>query len=111
MQESLEKIKLNIEKFFSKKVSYKKKGIRPGKHWKIILITTQISLVILGFIAYYFYNEINEGRFAVSEIEENQSEVKINVDLLKNVIKDLSSKEETLQQIKIGKPVPSDPSL
>lgn len=111
MHESLEKIKLNLEHVFSNKTSYKKRGIRPGKHWKIILITTQILLVILGFIAFYLYDEINNGRFAISEVEENEGEVKINVDLLKNVMKDLSSKEESLIQIKAGRPIPSDPSL
>ena len=111
MQTFLDKIKTSFKQISLKKVSYKKKSIRPGKHWRIILVTSQIIIIVLGFIAYYFYNEINNGRFFVVDNEPVESEIKINTELLKKIVSNLTSKEEVLSEIIIGKIVPPDPSL
>lgn len=111
MQASIEKIKLSFKNLLSKKVSYKKKSIRPGKHWRILLLMTQVFVVLLGLLSFYYYNEINNGRLYVVEDEVLGGDVKINTELLKKVVDEMTSKEESLSEIIIGKFVPPDPSL
>ncbi len=106
------KIKTVFSKLSSREVSYDKKTIRPGKDWKIIIVTFQVSVIILGVFAFYFYTKINAGELFLVDSSVTDNQIKINETLLRKVSSDLVSRENNFQNVK--RPefiVPTDPSI
>lgn len=111
MKSYLLKIKSSILGKSSHENLYEKKSIRPGRDWKIILITSQLVVIILALISFYFYKKINNGEFFQAHNISSESQTQINVDLLRKVSGDLIEREEKFNQINGGVVVPTDPSL
>lgn len=110
--EQLEKKIISWYKEFKEpKMSFVKKGIRPTKDWNKILIIFFILIVIIGSLEFYFYLRVDDGTFFSIPEEELASEVKINNNLLDKIIKDSTSREEKLSQIRLDKKAPANPSI
>jgi len=104
-----------IESWYSSlkkpEISYEKKGIRPGKGWRLIFSIAFLILFILAGVASYLYIQIDTGQFFETENKDFMSEVKINNLLLKKVIDDIDQREKSLEEIRSGKIAPPSPGL
>ncbi len=107
----LQKLKNWRDKIKTTKMSYKVSGIRPVHDWRVLLITTQIILVLLAALAFYFYIQIDEGKLFLVPEGKTEKELKIDNVLLKKAVDDINLRETTLSGIKQSKDIPSDPSL
>ncbi|HRH27082.1 MAG TPA: hypothetical protein PLZ99_02905 [Parcubacteria group bacterium] len=111
MKEYLDKIKNWYQDFSSKKVSFERRGIKPKKHWMIIIFSMFILTLVLIAISSYFYIKVENGTlFSVPEREEI-SEIKVNNNLLDKIVEDFDNRERNLSEIKAGKAIPNNPSL
>ena len=106
----LQKIKTWYGKVRTKGQSYKISGIRPVRDWRIILFSTQIIILILVIVAFYFYTQINQGKFFVVKDNSTKDDIKINEVLLKKTVNDINLRKTSFEEIR-NKGVPSDPSL
>ena len=110
MKGLLQKIKDWYAKIRVKKESYKISGIKPVHDWRIILISTQIIIIILAIVAFYFFTQIEAGKFFVVKEKKTEKDIKIDDTLLKKTVDDINSRKTTFDEIKNGG-VPADPSL
>lgn len=111
MKDIIEKIKVWYQNISTKKISFERKGIRPKKHWMIIVFSTLfITLVLIG-VSSYFYIKVDNGTlFSVPEREEI-SEIKVNNTLLDKIVNDFDKRERNLAEIRSDKTAPPNPSL
>ena len=110
MKDLLQKAKDFYQKLRTKTVSYKKSGIRPEHDWKVMLVTTFVSLCLLAICAFYFYIQVDSGQLFVVAKVKTEKEVKLDAVLLKKTIDDINLRADSLQTIKQNKTVPIEPS-
>ncbi len=105
--------KINIFNISSNKrdFSFEKKGIKPKKHWVIIIICSTIIVFILAIMSFYFYIKIDNGTLFNIKDEEFVNEIEINKVLLDKITKDFDYREQNLIEIRSGKVVPANPNL
>lgn len=112
MNEFFSKIKSYIPKFSKKGFSYDREEINPTRDWNIILLVSMLLLVCSALVAFYFYSKIESSTLVSAESVRNESETKINNELLKKIIDDFNTRSKNLDIIKSGTlAVPLDPSI
>ena len=110
MTNILKQIKGLYNKSREKKLSYEKRGINPKHHWSILLSVTFVMLLCIAIFAFYFYTEINQGKFFTVKNKAIEKEVKIDSALLKKIVDEINLRAKSLKEIKT-KTIPQDPSL
>jgi hypothetical protein len=111
MNDIIQKIKVWYQNISTKKISFERKGIRPKKHWMIIVFSTSfVTLVLIGISSYFYIKVENGTLFSVPEREEI-SEIKVNNILLDKIVNDFDKREKNLSEIRAGKTIPPNPSL
>lgn len=111
MSELFKKIKSLFGKSQKTESTYDKGGINPKKDWFLILLSVFIALIILMFIAVYFYLQVNEGNLFKAKAGSSDNEVKINQTLLDKTISETKRRDEFISRIKSGENIPKDPSI
>jgi hypothetical protein len=112
MKETFTKLNLWWSKLKIAEINYEKKGIRPLKDWQRILTVTFFLLVILVIFSFYFYVEVDKGKFFTIPLGgDTKNEVKINNSLLDKVVSDINQRKSDFSQIKQNPIIPSDPSI
>ena len=111
MSDLLLKIKRLVPITSTKKNSYDRNRVRPARDWKIVLVSSSVAIALLAGLCTYFYFEIEAGRLFVVYKEGEESEVKINLDLLEKVAGEIDKRNSDFESVKNGKTIPSDPSL
>ena len=93
MKDFFQKIKTWGHLSIKKEVSYKKEGVSPVHDWNIILVSVFFSLISIGGISLYFYNQIKNGSlFTVSSVSKDNT-VKIDETLLNKIIEKINTKQ------------------
>ncbi len=111
MSSLLQKIKLIFDKLKTAKVSYERHIINPKNDWMILLTTTFIVLCIMVVVSFYFYTQIDQGKFFMTEAIDKTKEIKIDTSLLKKTVDDINLRENLSTKIRDNRPNIADPSL
>ena len=112
MKNYLQKIKLQLGKLKSPKISYDRGGVNPTRDWRILLSITFIILCLLVLVAFYFYRQVEQRSLFSVATDSDQSEIKINTTLLKKTVDDINARQMMNYNIRNGVvSVPSDPSI
>lgn len=100
------------KKLFSRVDNYDVSGIDPSRDWRILLITSQIIIICLISFSVYFYISTNNGNFFNNEISEaKDSAIKIDKTSLVVLVDGINDKTSSLDLIRAGQDIPTDPSI
>jgi hypothetical protein len=110
MSDVIQKIKHLFQKISKPAHTYNRKILKPSHDWMIIFTTTLFAILICAIGAYYFYGQVDDGKFFATSTENVENEVKINTTLLNTTVADINAREEKLSVAKQGSSIPSDPS-
>jgi hypothetical protein len=111
MDSFLQKIKLEMNKFKTIKVSYERDSVNPGKDWAILLTIALVILCIMAIVSFYFYTQVSQGTFFVGGASKTGQDIKIDMNLLKKTVDDINLRESLSAQIRNNRPNVADPSL
>lgn len=112
MSQLLDKIKLLIEKFRTKKISYERGGIKPLRDWRVFLYIIFITLCILIVLAFYIYTKVENSTLFVVSKDNTESLKKINQTLLEKTIDDINIRQKAGADVRNGAvSAPVDPSI
>src|SRR4051812_4634952 len=110
MSDLLQKIKNLTYKVRMFKTSYGRDIINPERDWKIILLSSFILLCLGAISAYYFYIEVDSGKFFIITRENAEKEFKLDTNLLKKTIEDINLRQTTYNKVNDSRVVPKEPS-
>ena len=91
--------------------SFERSGISPKRDWRILLVTTFFTVLILAGVSLYLYIQINNGTLFLTLTENKEIEVQIDKVLLEKTINDINTRKATLGDIVQNGSIPLDPSL
>ena len=111
MKGLLQKIKSWYEKLRNPGISYQIQGLNPAHDWRLILVTTFVLICLEAFLAFYFYIQIDSGKFFVVTGNSEEKEVKLDQSLLQKTVDDLNLKEANLVKIRADRVSPKEPSI
>lgn len=105
-----------IEAFYkththSVKGIYRKKGIRPGTDWKVIVITFFILMLVAAGVNLFMYMQVKNNAWWKVEETNTAYQVKINQKGLKDIIERFEDQKVKLESFKSGGVLLRDPSL
>ncbi len=110
MTDYLNKTKTWFQNFPHREPSYGRKFLRPHKDWMIIFFSS-LACVFLGALgAFYFYKQVDSGKYFTVDEEIAENEIKINISLLTHTVNDLNVRVENLKEAERGGIAPNDPA-
>ncbi len=90
---------------------YRKKGIRPGTDWKVIVVTFFVGVVLVAIINLFIYMQVkNNVWWAIDDVYTG-GQVKIDQKILTDVLYRFEQQEKKLKEFKLRTTVANDPSL
>ncbi len=106
----------SIVDFYKKHTSpvkgvYRKKGIRPGTDWKVIVSTFFVLSVVAAGINLFIYMQVKNNAWWKADETNTVYQVKINQKGLKDMIALFEEKKARLESFKSGTASLNDPSL
>ncbi len=110
MKDYINKLKSILKIPSLKKVSYDKKGLNPGRDWTAMLLLVNVLVLSYAVYAFYVYKLIQSDTFVARSSVKNESEIRLNTNLLSNIVLDQNKRAENTKKIISGS-VPSDPSI
>lgn len=90
---------------------YRKKGIRPGTDWKIILITLMFLLLCSAGVHVFIYMGVKNNSWWKAEESSTLYQVKIDKKLLTDALTRFDQQERGLEALRTNPSTLSDPSL
>ena len=90
---------------------YRKKGIRPGADWKIIIITLMFILLCSAGVHIFIYVGVKNNSWWKIEEADTVYQVKIDKKLLTDALTRFEQQKEGMEALKANPSVLSDPSL
>lgn len=92
---------------------YRKKGIRPGTDWKVILVTSTLCILCAIGIHIFIYFGVKNNSWWPVENTDTLYQVKIDKKLLVDVLTRFGLQADTLQSLQASSTPPGlpDPSL
>jgi len=107
----MQQLKAFLNKRKARRGSYGQEGIRPQRDWQLMLYPTAIAVVAVSTLGFYVYNLVETGQFAAAQSSPGQKEVKINSELLKKQIQNLSDRAARWDALNQNVEPAKDPSL
>lgn len=90
--------------------TYRKKGMRPGTDWKVIIYTLFFIGVCTGIAHVFVYNGVKNNLWWTVDNTNTVYQVKINRPLLDGVLERLEKNNARVEEIKINPVSVKDPS-
>ncbi|MFZ2522991.1 MAG: hypothetical protein WAW92_01235 [Minisyncoccia bacterium] len=110
MKNILYRVKDSLKFLRSNKISYENRGLNPSKDWSFMFLVANALVLFYAIYAFYIYNQINNDEFITKDSVKNESEIKLNTNLLSSVVSDINKRASNLKVIRNGNG-PGDPSL
>lgn len=95
----------------SKKGIYRKKGIRPGTDWRVVVVTFFVFVVVAAGVNVFIYIQIKNNTWWTIDELNTVYQVKINQKSLKNTIEQFGARKEKFEQVASTTVFITDPSL
>jgi len=94
-----------------KKGIYRKKGIRPGKDWKVIAVTFFVFVFVVSLVNLFIYIQIKNNAWWTIDETNTVYRVKINQKSLKETLQQFDMRKEKFEEFASSTVSISDPSL
>lgn len=90
---------------------YRKKGIRPGTDWKVIVVTFFLGMIVVAGINLFIYIQVKNNAWWKTDEAGTVYQVRINQKGLQDVLVQFEEQKNKLESFKTSVPTISDPSL
>lgn len=90
---------------------YRKKGIRPGMDWEIILVTFTLCLVGVAGVHIFIYMGVKNSSWWKTEEVDTVYQVKIDKKLLTDALARFDQQKKGMEALKTNPSILKDPSL